>query len=134
MTRITYDRIYHPKYKYYLLEDFTVPLGGFWEEYDYEDDYVKLRNQQLTAKEGYAWNGLTCFPDAKRWLSASVPHDLLLGENGQKIGVLAYDNDTYEEIHKVFYEELLRSTRKIEADVLYLGVKTFHPITMRFND
>lgn len=132
MGKIKYEPTNHPIWKYVLLEDYHVPLSGFWIDYEYEDDYMELKNCVLTCKKGYAWNGLTCFPDFKRYLLASLPHDVLLGENSYKIPKLEYTKRTYKEIHKVFYQELLRNASKLEAKILYWGVLLFHPLTLKF--
>lgn len=132
MNEFIYEPTGEDVWKYVLEQDYSIYLGRFWKDYKYKDDYLELSSGILTCKKGYAWNGLTCFPDKKRWLSASLVHDALLGENREKLSAIKYNKKTYKEIHKVFYRELLNNTNKTESWFLYWGVRLFHPLTLLF--
>ncbi len=69
---------YKGGYKYQLQGDVSLPLFGYWERVDLSLDYVKLKNNALHIKGGYAWDGLSGpTKDTENSMRGSLVHDAL---------------------------------------------------------
>ena len=130
--KLEYIKTGNKKWKYKLLSDYTFNAGRefpFWD--DIETDWYKISNCGLiTIKKGYAWDGLTGFPDRDEWLRAALDHDALM----QAI----YDDKKLSKYfipwaHKVMHRILLEDTSKFWANLIYTGLKLFHKPWNKFN-
>ena len=125
----------HPVWRYRLTEELVFDFEhdhSFWFTVGWkkiESDYFLLTARSLMLKPGYSWNGLTRFPDIKSALEASALHDCLLGENGSGIPDLRNDR-AYPAIHRVFRDKLRHDNGWILTNLLYNGVRVFHPLTL----
>lgn len=70
-----------------------------------------------TIREGYAWDGMTCCPDLKRWLPCSIKHDV-------------YCQAIHDD--KVLPKSMLNSAHEVFEDIgvdghiITMGLKMFH--------
>ena len=130
-------------YKYVLTQDVEIYLdtdydltqpfpsrgNPYHEEVVYEDGYIKLTTYDtLTIKKGYAWDGLTFFPDHKSWLLGSLAHDALLqlweAQNLPHWFKLSAD--------KVMRDILKRTSSTFWATVIYEGMSLFYPFYKKY--
>jgi molybdopterin-guanine dinucleotide biosynthesis protein A len=118
---VKYKRIDHKKWKYELEEDFYYEFKSERFNQFFDVEYILMRNNSITIKKGYAWDGLTSWPDTKRNLRAALVHDALL----QAQDLLLVHKDLTNDIHRVFRDML---PNRAEAWILYLGIRAFYPI------
>ena len=72
---IDYKQVEHKNYPYRMLKEKSYKTGILHFELDHK--YFCLNKQgTLTIKEGYAWNGISCFPDFDCMFEGSLPHDV----------------------------------------------------------
>lgn len=69
-----WEKVKHPKYKYRVLEDITVPILPH--VYEYENKYMKLTNNTITIKKDYMWDGASGGArDTEDFMLGSCIHD-----------------------------------------------------------
>lgn len=94
-----------------------------WYSITFFNDIGGRPHIQMRVKPGYAWDGLTGFPDRKEWLSAALVHDVLL----QAI----YDHKLLpksglNEAHRLMRDILKTQTESGWATLIYIGLRAFH--------
>jgi hypothetical protein len=133
---IKYKKTGRKVWKYELLEDakhsFRANESAFRDVTLIETPFYKIEVcifspkdewVMLEVKQGYAWDGLTCFPDRKEWLAGALVHDVLL----QAI----YDDKVLSkralnESHRVMRGILKQTSEKHWAHLIYVGLLAFH--------
>ena len=125
----------HPVWKYKLTRPIVFAFEhdrSFWFDVGWEQiesEYFLLTAQSLMLKPSYACNGLTGFFDIKSALDAAGFHDCLLNENSKGIPDLRNDR-AYAPIHRVFRDKLRHDNGWLMTNILYQGVRVFHPLTL----
>lgn len=130
-----YKKTGREKWKYELTDQvsYSYPTENVWgEKLMVECDWYRLtffhdiegrKHIQVRVKTGYAWDGLTGFPDKTEWLSAALVHDVLL----QAI----YDHKLLpksglNEAHRLMRDILKTQTESGWATLIYIGLRAFH--------
>jgi len=116
---------YSGGYVYQLKEDYKIELKHpDWRKCNYciDTKYIKLNFNILEIKEGYMWDGASCFPDFKSIMEGSLVHDSLyqllrMEKLPQKYRLMA----DYE------LRELCKENgmAKILADLVFIAVELF---------
>lgn len=91
---------YKKGYKYQLVKEevFRVPeLAAF----DYKSYFISLINGKLTLARGYAWNGMSWWPDSKKTKRGSGAHDAL---------------------YQLISENVLKPQQRLIADQIFLRI------------
>ena len=81
----------------------------------------------LTINKGYAWDGLTGFPDRDEWLLGSLVHDALI--QGCDLGLVP--NSMRQTCHEEMRDILERNSSHFWANLIWLGLTIFHPVYWR---
>lgn len=131
-TEFKYEKTDHPRWKYVMTEDLTIRMDNYYifgfRYGGIEHPYFRLTNGgMLTVKKGYAWDGLSSFPDREEWLMGSVVHDTLIQMCDES---LIPDNER-NECHREMRIVLEHTSNKFWAYVIYVGLVVFHPVYRR---
>ena len=137
--KISFRSTGHKVWKYKTEEVLTYVFRSdleFWETISLGNEYIdidqKAGRTRLRLPTGYAWNGLTGFPDLWGALPASLVHDALLGENAKREDALN-TKKALRAIHRVFYDVLREDNGWMYSRFLYNGVRLAHPISRKFS-
>ena len=118
------------KYKYVLQGNNTLILDDkFALGCNIETPYILLnKSGLLVIKKGYAWDGLTLFPDFPKALRASLVHDALI----QLCDEGHLGNGFRQSAHKEMYDYIqIDGGSNTLALTVYLGLTLFHPFYWR---
>jgi hypothetical protein len=87
-------------------------------------EWYSLSGHWVTVREGYAWDGMTCFPDLKRWLPYSLKHDVLCQAiHDDKV----LPKHFIDSAHEVFEDVGL------DGHIITMGLKLLHNPWRKYN-
>ena len=129
-TPFNYTEVVDRKWKYQLTTSISVWLKNrslSVIEHPYFSIIEVGDRKVLTISKGYAWDGLTGFPDSVEWLLGSLVHDALI--QGCELGLIP--NSLRQTCHEEMRDILERTTSQVWANLIWLGLTIFHPVYWR---
>lgn len=129
-TPFNYTEVVDPKWKYQLTTSISIWLKNRSLpviEHPYFSIIEVGDRKVLTINKGYAWDGLTGFPDRVEWLLGSLVHDALI--QGCELGLIP--NSMRQTCHEEMRDILERTTSQFWANLIWLGLTIFHPVYWR---
>ena len=114
--------LYRNGYKYQLVEPATIHVPEL-RGYDCEDAFYRINNGHVTARRGYAWDGLTGAIDNASAMTPSLVHDIVCQAVGEKLLPLAARTPLGDNaFHRLMIE---RGTPKLIADWRWWSVDRY---------
>lgn len=122
-----YRKTGHKKWKYALNQPYVVILTKAVDIPNFNHEWFSLTDNVLLVNKDYHWDGLTCFPDAKRWLMASLVHDVLTQGIHEKV----IDKKFIQSSHDEMYDIVHKTANIVEASIIWAGLTALYPIWAR---
>ena len=122
LTRLRYSDagLIDSAWAYELTADMRFDLGrdaGDFEVWMKYQQIAVVKKSTLTIREGYAWDGLTCWNDSPANMIAGLPHDF-----GYQCGGI--ENTPFDRLEvDGWLRDLARSRKAWDAKIIYAGVR-----------
>lgn len=108
------------RWPYKLTNSYIHDLMRQWPPIQHKMFFID--GQQLIIHAGYAWDGVSCFPDRKEWLLASLVHDCLIQACDEGLCKDKLRDQAHIEMKYI----VRKYSNSVWASVMYVGLRWFH--------